>query len=268
MDKLRKYTPVAIAVLALALGSWSTWKTFPDSGPKPEPQPKPLIEPTDERPLIVADKVVIPDRGMIRLPLKTLGTIRVVEYPGISKSLQVEQFGSDVLLSRRSQVAEDCYLGLQCEHKGSVGPVSWVLCEMNLAPLPPPTPEPKPEPKPEPEPKPDPAPIPGDGLRLLIVAEMTSGGTQLSRKQQNEIFGADFQSWLNAHCAKGPDGKTAEWRIWDKDTPLANAPEIWRQAMGRVNAYPGIVISNGKTGFVGPLPEGGAILDLIKKYGG
>jgi hypothetical protein len=268
IDQIRRYTTVAAIALALALGGWSTWKTLPDSGPKPEPAPKPLIEPTDDRPLVVAEKVTIPDRGMIRLPLKTIGTVRVVEYPGVSKSLQVEQFGNDVLLSRRSQVAEDCYLGLQCEHKGAVGPVAWVMCDMGHAPLPPPTPEPDVEPKPKPEPKPvdPPSPIPAKGLRVLILYDEVSGKPSLSLKQSTEIYGAEFTKWLDDNCAKDAKGQP-EWRRWPKNVSLSSASELWRQVVGTYGdgELPRIIISNGVTGFAGKLPETG-ILDLVKKY--
>jgi hypothetical protein len=270
IDQIRRYTTIAAIALALALGGWSTWKTLPDAGPKPEPAPKPLIEPTDDRPLVVAEKVTIPDRGMIRLPLKTIGTVRVVEYPGISKSLQVEQFGNDVLLSRRSQVAEDCYLGLQCEHKGAVGPVAWVMCDMGHAPLPPPTPEPDVEPKPKPpEPKPEPAPIPGDGLRVLVVYE-SADLSKMPASQVSMLQSKQLLDYLDTNCPIGDDGKLREWRIWDKDVPTSNVSKTWREAMLRPRtSLPWIVISNGKTGFEGPLPKTlPETMDLLKKWGG
>jgi len=126
-----------------------------------------------------------------------------------------------------------------------------------------PTPEP---PKPDPKPEPSPAPIPAAGFRVLVVYEATKGAPLLTAKQSNELYGADLANYLNAKCVK-EDGQPG-WRIWDKDTALANAPEIWRQAMGRNRAaVPWIIISDGQRGYEGPLPDGG-ILELCRKYGG
>jgi hypothetical protein len=265
MDQIKTYLTAAGIALALLLGGWSTWRTLPDSTPPAPPEPKPLVEPTDDRPLIVADKVVIPDRGMIRVPLKTIGAVRVVEYPGNSKHLQVEQFGNDVLLSRRSQVAENCYLGLQCEHKG-VGPVIWILADMGLAPLPPPTPEP-PEPKPPtppkpPEPKPD--VIPSDGPRVLIVFERTPTGAKLTPSQVSELGSAAMETYLNATCVK--ENGWPAWRMYDPDIQgLENAPPWWQDAMKiKADVLPRLIVTDGKNSFAGPLPDGGKILDTIK----
>lgn len=138
----------------------------------------------------------------------------------------------------------------------------------NVGDVQPPTPPVPPPPTPEPKPDVLPAPIPSPGLRVLIIYEATKGAPLLTAKQQNELYGAELMDFLNANCVK--ENGQPGWRIWDKDVPLANAPELWRQAMGKYadqNNVPRIVISNGTTGWIGPLPEGGgSILAKIKEY--
>lgn len=74
---------------------------------------------------------------------------------------------------------------------------------------------------------------------------------------------------LNDACVMGADGKTKEWRIWDTAiVDISAESKIWQDAIKRpFTALPWIIISNGKTGYEGPLP--GTIdqtLELIKKW--
>lgn len=141
-----------------------------------------------------------------------------------------------------------------------------VQVDNGQGPRPPPDPDPAPDPKPKPV---DPAPIPGDGLRVLIVYE--SADLAKYPSAQNAILTAlPIREYLNAKCPKGPDGKTTEFRIWDKDVDGYSDSPLWGDALKRPRAStPWIVISNGKTGFEGPLPATVAdTLALLKKYGG
>jgi len=131
-----------------------------------------------------------------------------------------------------------------------------------------PTPTPGPGPTPGPTPNPDtPAPIPLAGLRVLIVYE-SRDATTLPAGQQGLLFGKAFRDLLNASCVTGSDGKTKEWRIWDKDVALDGAEAHWATAMKRTRtSVPWILISNGKTGYEGPLPASvDEATTLIKKY--
>jgi len=131
--------------------------------------------------------------------------------------------------------------------------------------------------QPQPPPKPvDPVvpdvpviapPIDGDGFKVLIVYEAMDT-TGLTRDQQSAIFGKSLRDFLNAKCVLGTDGKTREWRIWDKDVNTDSAPPQWAKAMKRERkSVPWIVVSNGKTGFEGPLPATeAAIMELLNKY--
>lgn len=117
---------------------------------------------------------------------------------------------------------------------------------------------------------PIPAPIPADGFRVLIVYE-TSTVSLLPRGQQNILSSPVVRNYLNTHCVRGPDGWTPEWRQYDQDTIFpTTCTEVWCKAMARKrDAVPWVVISDGKTGFEGPLPGSvDEMMTLLKKYGG
>lgn len=127
-------------------------------------------------------------------------------------------------------------------------------------------------------PAPGPIPITEPGLRALIVYETADGG-KYPVGQQQIMFGAASRDFLNSVCVLGPDGKTREWRIWDKDADTTNVPDLWkkvwdRQAngagdakVGKRTTLPWLIVSNGKSGFEGPLPENpDAFKTLVQKY--
>lgn len=142
--------------------------------------------------------------------------------------------------------------------------------ESGQAPRPPPTPvDPKVDPAPGPKPTDPPAPIPGDGLRVLIVYESTDLA-RYPNAQRDVLFAGKVRDYLNSHCATGPDGRTREWRQYDKDAGLGTESQVWKDAFARPRkSLPWIVVSNGRAGYEGPLP--GTVdetLTLLKKYGG
>jgi hypothetical protein len=132
----------------------------------------------------------------------------------------------------------------------------------------PPTPPFPPEPKPDP---PEPAPIPVEGFRVLIVYENNPSdpAAVLTKEQRGAMSSQAVRSYLDSKCAKGKDGKTPEWRMWDQHVDATNETEVWKDAMKMPrNVLPWIVISDGKAGFSGPLPANEAeLLALLKKYG-
>jgi hypothetical protein len=134
-------------------------------------------------------------------------------------------------------------------------------------PDPGPGPGPKPpDPKPPgPGPGPEPSPFPDPGVRVLVVYETGQEGA-LPRYVHTKAFA----NALDNKCALGPDGKTREWRIWDKDVNTSKAPKIWQDAMARPRAsVPWLLIGDGKTGYAGPLPKTAEEFDnLLKKVGG
>lgn len=144
---------------------------------------------------------------------------------------------------------------------------------------PPPGPGPGPDPpKPPDPPVPPPGPAPISGKRVLIVYE-SADVTKMPAKQQDVLFSRQPRDYLNSVCEAGPDGKTKEWRIWDKDVALDGTEEVWKNAMtrqaeglgerkiGKRTALPWLVIGGKNGGYEGPLP--GTVeefLALLKKH--
>lgn len=147
----------------------------------------------------------------------------------------------------------------------------------------PPTPDPNP---PGPTPTPDDAPIKLEGLRVLVVEESADRG-KLPASQVNVIQGQTVRSYLNGKCARAADGKTAEWWILDKDVDASGLAKHWQDALARSKdkmaawkpdpnvkdgpkqALPWVLISNGKSGYEGPLPRTPSeMVELLKRYGG
>lgn len=127
-----------------------------------------------------------------------------------------------------------------------------------------------PQPNP-PGPQPDPPgpnpPIPSEGLRVLIVLE-TGDLSALPSAQVQALTAKEVLSYLNSKCVKVDN--QPEWRRYDKDTDVSRASAVWQEAMKRPRqSLPWIVISNGKTGFEGPLPPNkDELLKKLKEYGG
>lgn len=139
-----------------------------------------------------------------------------------------------------------------------------------LTPPKPPDPPIPPKPPIPPDPPTPPAPIPVDGLHVLIV-EDRANRVKLPKDQAAVITDVSIRQYLRSHCAKDAYADNGSgYRIWDdKDDPSEDG-QVWKAAMQRPRkSLPWIVISNGKTGYEGPLPGSVAdTLSLLKKYGG
>lgn len=168
---------------------------------------------------------------------------------------------------------------MQASAKGRYEVVAWnakgdvasdlAVCTVVIGGVPPVPPDPGPNPPVPPVPPPSPAPIPVDGFRALIVYESAELG-KMPATQTNILYTKEIRDYLNSKTVKGTDGKTGEWRIWDKDVDTTNETKLWQDVMKRPRtAVPWLVISTGKDGFEGPLPATVAdTLTLLKKYGG
>ena len=143
-----------------------------------------------------------------------------------------------------------------------------VAFDGGLPPVPvPPGPEPTPTP-PTPTPTPSPAPIPVAGFRVLFVEE-TADRAKLPAAQLNAMFDKRVIDYLNAKCVAGPDGRTKEWRRWDKDWNASTEPKLWQDAFARPRAgVPWVVASNGTTGYEGSWTDTADLLAKLKKVGG
>lgn len=135
-------------------------------------------------------------------------------------------------------------------------------------PVPPVPPGPVPPVPPVPPgPTPSPAPIEGDGLRVLFVWDDEKA---LPASMHATMYGALVRKYLWAKCPKGPDGTTPEFRVYPANTDGTTAEPRWAKAFARPRAsLPWIVISDGKSGYEGPLPATPEeTLKLIQKWGG
>lgn len=86
--------------------------------------------------------------------------------------------------------------------------------------------------------------------------------------QVKALFDNNLRVYLDSVTTLGPDLKTHEYRIWDKNIVLTNESVIWKNVMARPHpTMPWIVISNGITGYEGPLPKNtDDTIALIKHY--
>jgi hypothetical protein len=128
--------------------------------------------------------------------------------------------------------------------------------------VPGPGPAPGPGPTPTPTPTPDaPPPIAGPGFKVLIVLEKTLQH-ELTSQQTVIVFGEATRQYV-----KSKDGELA---VLDKDNDAGSLPKAWQDAMKRPRkSLPWVLISNGVTGYEGPLPGHEEEWKLLlKKYGG
>ena len=103
----------------------------------------------------------------------------------------------------------------------------------------------------------------------MLLIEETSKRKALTEGQFNALFSTEFLDYLDANCVKDKDNPNGAYRIWDKDQRIKNDSASWIKAMARPRAsVPWLIVSNGKTGFEGPLPT--KLEDtyaILKKYG-
>lgn len=122
------------------------------------------------------------------------------------------------------------------------------------APIPP---DPGPGPKP---PDPGPTPIPVDGFKVVVVYE----SADLSKIPLAQTTLLNSATWREYARSKG------EWRAIDKDvSDIGNDKQWVKDVLKRPRAStPWVIVSNGKTGYEGPLPANlDAMMALLKKYG-
>lgn len=138
-------------------------------------------------------------------------------------------------------------------------------CRVTITGILPPVPPGPTPPGPTPDPTPSPAPIPSAGLRVLILYE-TSELSRLPISQASILSSTTLRHYLDEKCVKV--GQTPEYRVYDKDTDLTNESELWRAAAKRpASKLPFLIVSNGKTGWEGPLPTSlDETMAIIKRH--
>jgi hypothetical protein len=133
----------------------------------------------------------------------------------------------------------------------------------------PPGPGPNPPGPPTPPTPPNPAVPPSDVFRVLVVYE--SGDlSKLPAGQQGAVYSSAVRGYLNAKTPVGPDGKTRQWAMLDKDVDPSGYGPWFAEAMRAPRAsLPWVVVGSPSGGYAGPLPAtADATLELLKKYGG
>lgn len=201
-----------------------------------------------------------PDTKVYPAPGKYCGVVRVSTVSKWSVLGIAVVNGAPVLVPVKSEILDGGKTCLIEAGPGSYAVTQWpegaaqpethVLALGPQTPIPP-GPGPNP-PGPGPTPDPTPAPIPSAGLRVLILYE-TSELSKLPISQASILSSTALRRYLDEKCVRA--GQTPEYRIYDKDTDLSKESELWRAAAKRpFTTLPFLVVSNGKTGWEGPLP--------------
>lgn len=141
------------------------------------------------------------------------------------------------------------------------------------APVPPSPVPPSPVPPAPVPPAPSPAPINADGFRVIFIYEQTD--KLYAPVVDSMLNSTEIRAFLTARCAKDKNGQ-ASFRYWDDDSAdtdfSPDAPAYLKAAyLAAVKDKPAdavwIIVSDGKTGFVGQCPDTAAgVLELLKKY--
>lgn len=153
-------------------------------------------------------------------------------------------------------------------HGGAVYSKVWFLIKSGTDPPPGPNP-----PGPTPDPKPEPAPL------WVVIVRDGASLSKLPQSQLTALNGAALRDYCKTHCRPGADGKTPDFRIYEPDTDVSHqSPAIQKAYKTAVEEMtkadptrttPWLTLSNGKTGYSGPLPtDEASILAKLKTYGG
>ena len=184
-----------------------------------------------------------------------------VQWYSIDKGLKL--FPVNLLKDTKTAVvsgSKGTYRLLAYAAKGDIATAP-VVCLVVIGDAPPdPGPGPGPGPNP-PDPKPADAPIALPGNAVLMVREI---GDRLPATQQAIFTAQEIRQYLNAACQVDPS--RSDWkafRIWDKDVDASGEHKVWQDAFKRPRKeLPWIILSNGKTGYEGPLPK--TVEDTLK----
>jgi len=151
---------------------------------------------------------------------------------------------------------------------GKLSDFATCVVQVGDAPPPvPPTPPTPPDPPTPLTPPTPPAPIPADGFRVLMLYD-ADALDKTPAAQVNCLYAKEVRDYMRDRCAK-KDG-IPEWRIWPANVDATGEATLWQAAIKRPrSSLPWIIVSTGKSGYEGPLPESvEKTLELLKKYGG
>lgn len=120
---------------------------------------------------------------------------------------------------------------------------------------------PGPTPDPDPVVVVDDAPFPSDGLTVVIIEETET-------RMRGELSQGHFAALTSGKVREWAQASGAHLRVFDQHTPTVGMTQTEQAAFKlKFDSLPWIHISNGKTGFTGPLPDGvDATIALMDKY--
>ena len=117
---------------------------------------------------------------------------------------------------------------------------------------------------------------PTTGMVVVIVEDETRS-EPLTSGQVVAMGAKEVDEYLDAHCAKGADGKTPEAKKYHKGADVSlqskEVQDLHAKVVQKMNKSgtkdPYIGIKAGRKTAIGPVPEGkDNMLGLLKKYGG
>lgn len=267
-DLLKHLAAIAAAVALSLAAMWFGGRPLPFDPQTVEPRPldpRPDVRPLPHDPQIAGPDapVAIGRLARFTLPedvLDTAGHWRVVaRSTSLADAAIVECDGGRTAFV---ETAAPCLYDVSTAGVKDGRVFHWATTfEVVAQPTPAPTPVP-PQPTPEPEPV-DVSPVKTSGFRVLLVYESEQGLPE-------SFAAAAVREYLNERCAKGEDGRTPDWRCWDRNVDPTEDFAVW-QAFWNVprSSEPWIVVADGRRGFSGPAPvEPEKLLALLKKYGG
>lgn len=216
--------------------------------------------------LMLPNKIQVGLNEPIRLDAET-NTSNPVEW-----STTAEEGTYELMPFGNSAVAHFHTKGIYRVHARQArgGHITCACTHVVVGDVEPPTPPVPPTPPTPPIPPTPPAPIPAKGLHVMIVLD-TADISGLPEAQAQALTATSIRQYLNATCPVGPDGKTHEWRIWDRSVDATNESKLWQDAFKLADSkkLPCVIVSNGTTGEVVDLPKDtDGLLTLLKKYGG
>lgn len=246
------------AMSPVLLGLWGPWPAeqaapqalyAQDVDPQPGP---PTPEPAPAEPFVTLPQEITGEPGaFIAVRPNTNG--RIVRYIATTPGLNV--FPADMLRDATATVVTAQTGRYQLVAYTALGdvPSEPAVVSIVVGAAPPPVP-----PSPPTPPNP-PAPLPTAGLRVLVLEE-TDDRDNLPGSQQALLVSLSqgkAAQHLDAVCAK--EAGQPEWRILDDDADGKYLSPLWKEALDRLKAdstpSPKVLISNGVTGFQGPLPK-------------
>ena len=224
------------------------------------PAPSPVPPPEPVAPILLPKELTAQPGDIVKLSAETAGKIVRWDTPGLQRE-RLDDKTVILVAKTKGKYRVLAWTSLKTGWGANGEATEAAECTLIVGDVPP---DPSPIP---PVPPPDPSPTPGEGLRVLVVYESGELG-KYPKEQSTIITSTKMREYLNSKCIK--IGNTPEYRFFDKDAPLENESQIWRDVMTRPRqSLPWIIIGNGKDGFEGSLPKNvDETLILLKKFGG